>query len=184
MAVALLGGTFDPVHNAHLAMARAALGALPVQKVIFLPTGKTRYRGPALAPAADRVAMLELALAREPRFEIDRRELDPAASGYTADTLRSFHSQGAPELYFLMGADQLEKLSTWHRPDEVRRLAKLAVFARPGHDAGDPAVAVIPMAPMAVSASDIRSRASRGESLAGLVPAPVENYIRSRGLYR
>ena len=178
-AIALLGGTFDPVHNAHLAMARAALAALPVSKVVFLPTGPTKYRKPALASAADRLAMLRLALDREPRFEVDERELAPGASGYTVDTLKGFDHP-----YFLMGADQLEKLGTWHRPDEVRKLAKLAVFARPGHDVKDKAVAVVPMAALEVSASEVRARAARGKPLAGLVPPPVADYIERHALYR
>jgi nicotinate-nucleotide adenylyltransferase len=185
-AIAILGGTFDPVHNAHLAMARAALDALPLEKLLFLPTGAPRYRRPALAPAKHRVAMLELALQDESRWQIDQRELDPGASGYTVDTLQALRTElGAQvEIYFLMGADQLAKLDAWHRPDEVRRLAKLAVFARPGYEAKDENVKVIPMVPMPVSASDIRERARRGESLAGLVPQAVANYIEQHRLYR
>jgi nicotinate-nucleotide adenylyltransferase len=184
VALALLGGTFDPVHNAHLAMARAALEFLHLKKLLFLPTGPTRYREPAVAEPEHRVAMLHLALEDEPRFRVDKRELRPGASGYTVDTLRSLRAQTHGDLYFLMGADQLARLGTWHQPDEVRRLAKLAVFARPGYEANDEEVKVIPMEPMAVSASDIRARAARGESLAGLVPEAVANYIERHGLYR
>jgi len=165
-------------------MARAALAHLPVGKVIFMPTGATRYRKPALASAAHRLAMLALAVKDEARFTIDARELEPGASGFTADTLKGMKAQGDDELYFLMGADQLEKLATWHRPDEVRRLAKLAVFARPGHAVKDPAVVVVPMDPMAVSGSEIRSRIARGESVDALVPPGVANYIEANGLYR
>ena len=186
MSLALLGGTFDPVHNAHLAMARAALNALACEAIVFLPTGAPKYRRPAIASAQDRLAMLQLALKDEPRFRIDRRELEPEASAFTADTLQGVRAElGADaELYFLLGADQLAKLQSWQRPDEVRRLAKLAVFARPGHDIQDRSVKVIVMEPMRVSGSDIRARAARGESLAGLVPAAVANYIERKRLYR
>jgi nicotinate-nucleotide adenylyltransferase len=185
-AVGLLGGTFDPVHNAHLAMARAALRALPIGKVVFMPTGATKYRRPAVASPEHRLAMLRLALDGEPRFEIDPRELSPAATGYTADTLAGLRDELGPRvaLYFLMGADQLAKLPTWHRPDEVRRLARLAVFARPGVPIADTTAERIPMDEMKISASELRARAQRGEDLAPLVPAAVANYIRARGLYR
>jgi nicotinate-nucleotide adenylyltransferase len=185
-AIAIFGGTFDPVHNAHLAMARAALDSLLLEKLIFLPTGPTKYRRPALAPAKHRVAMLELALKDEPRWQIDERELAAGASGYTVDTLKAFRAELGVQakIYFLMGADQLAKLDSWHRPDEVRQLARLAVFARPGYEAKDENVKVIPMAPMPVSASDIRARARRGESLAGLVPPAVANYLERHRLYQ
>jgi nicotinate-nucleotide adenylyltransferase len=183
MTLALLGGTFDPVHNAHLAMARAALAALPVSKIVFLPTGATRYRDPATASPDDRLAMLRLALQNESQFGIDPRELAPGASGYTADTLGSIRSETSESPYFLLGADQYAKLGSWHRPDEVRRLARIAIFARPGYPAPDAGVQVIPMDPVAISASDIRARARRGEDLSGLVPAAVANYIQTHRLY-
>ncbi len=185
MRLAILGGTFDPVHNAHLAMARAALQALEPARVVFMPTGRTAYRSAAVASAEDRVAMLKLALAGEPRFALDERELAPGASGYTVDSLRALRAE-EPEaqLYFLMGADQLEKFQSWREPEEIRRLAKLAVFPRPGHPLRDPSVQPLPMTPADISASDIRARAARGESLAGLVPAAVANYIERKGIYR
>jgi nicotinate-nucleotide adenylyltransferase len=187
--VGLLGGTFDPVHNAHLAMARAALRELPLAKVIFMPTGDNpgtaRYRRPAAAPAPHRLAMLKLALDGEPRFEIDPRELAPSASGYTADTLAQLHEELGPRvpIYLLMGADQYAKLDSWHRPQAVRRLARIAVFARPGLPPPDAAAQRVPMEELAVSASDIRARAARGEDLSALVPAAVANYIRRERLY-
>ncbi len=130
--------------------------------------------------------MLELALKGEPAFAIDLRELAPEASGYTVDTLRSFREELGEKavVYFLLGADQLEKLATWREPQEVKRLAKLAAFERPGHAVRDPDVTLIPMAPMPVSASEIRGRAARGESLDGLVPPAVAEYIERHGLYR
>jgi nicotinate-nucleotide adenylyltransferase len=179
MAIGVLGGTFDPVHNAHLAMAQAALEALKLEKVLFIPTGTTRYRNPALASPRERVAMLKLALEGKPEFVLDERELQPGASGYTVDTLRGLQNG---DLYLLMGADQYEKLDTWHRPDEVKRLAKIAVFGRPGIELKEK-VKLIAMPPMPVSASEIRARAKRGEDLSALVPPAVANYIARRRLY-
>ena len=181
--IGLLGGTFDPVHNAHLAMARAALEHLRLDRVLFIPTGPTRYRRPAIASGADRVAMLRPALHGEPRFSIDERELADGASGYTVDTLKALRAElGDAELHLLIGADQYEKLDTWHRPDEVRRLAAIDVFGRPGVRLKDN-VTLIPMEPMPVSASDIRARRQNGRALTGLVPPAVENYIARHGLY-
>ena len=182
-SIGILGGTFDPVHNAHLAMAQAALDHLKLDKVLFIPTGTTRYRNPAMASGEDRVAMLRLALAGEPRFEVDTRELQPGASGYTVDTLQALRSLlGNADLYLLMGADQYEKLQSWHRPEDVKRLAKIAVFGRPGIQLKEN-VKLIPMQPRSVSASEIRARAKRGEDLGALVPAAVANHIARHRLY-
>ncbi len=161
-------------------MARAALHELGLERVVFMPTGNPRYRQPASASGEDRVAMLELALQGEPRFAIDERELDPGATGYTVDTLRSL---GFEQPWLLMGADQYEKLDSWHRPEELRRLARIAVFARPGFRLKD-GVKTIAMPPMEISASDIRARTARGEDLSALVPPAVANHIVRKRLYR
>ena len=182
-AIGILGGTFDPVHNAHLAMAQAALDALGLDRVVFVPTGPTHYRAAALASGADRVAMLRLALGGNPKYAVDERELRSGASGYTVDTLKALRAElGQVELYLLVGADQYAKLDSWHRPDEVRRLARIGVFARPGI-ALNGKVNLIPMDPMPVSASQIRARAKRGEALGDVVPPAVANYIARRRLY-
>ena len=128
--------------------------------------------------------MLRLALLDNDSCEIDARELAPGASGYTVDTLKELRleSGAGTELWLLMGADQYAKLDTWHRPDDVRKLAKIAVFSRPGIALkGNPPV--IPMEPMRISASDIRARAARGEDISQLVPAAVAGYIARHRLY-
>jgi nicotinate-nucleotide adenylyltransferase len=179
VALAILGGTFDPVHNAHLAMAEAALTHLPVEKVVFMPTGNPRYRDAPHASAAHRVAMLKLALNGHPRFAIDERELAPDATGFTVDTLKAFR---ADKVYFLMGSDQYAKLDTWRDPEEVRKLAEVVVFARPGNNLKDQKT--IPFEPMKDSSTEIRARAKRGEDISGMVPAAVAEYIVRHGLYR
>ncbi len=182
-AIGILGGTFDPVHNAHLAMARAALDALKLDKVLFIPTGTPKYRNPATASGDDRVAMLRLALSANPKYEVDTLELQPGATGYTVDTLQALRSElKDAELYLLMGADQYEKLGSWHRPQELAGLAKVAVFARPGIELKEKAK-LIPMQPLPISASEIRARARRGEDLSTLVPPAVANYIARHRLY-
>jgi nicotinate-nucleotide adenylyltransferase len=179
MAIGILGGTFDPVHNAHLAMARAALEALALERILWMPTGSPKYRAPAHAAAPHRLAMLRLAIEGEPRYAIDERELAPGHSGYTVDTLKSLG--GKPVL--LLGGDQYAKLETWHRWREVLDLAEIAVFARPGWPANDGRARFVPMAPLATSASEIRARLARGEDVSALVPAKVLDYIRQHGLY-
>ena len=180
MTIGILGGTFDPVHNAHLAMARAALEHLKLERILWLPTGAPKYRAPAMTPARHRVAMLRIALAGEPRYAIDERELDPAHSGYTVDTLKSLG--GHPVL--ILGADHCAKLETWHRWREVLELATLAVCARPGWVSPDGRATPVPMAPLDISASDIRARLARGADVSAMVPAQVLEYIRRHGLYR
>ena len=166
-------------------MARAAREHLKLDKILFMPTGAPRYRTPAVASGEHRVAMLRLALADDASYEIDPRELAPGASGYTVDTLRELRLEhGADtEIWMLMGADQYTKLGTWHRPDDLKRLARIVVFARPGSTL-DKGVPVIPMVPMKISSSDIRARVARGEDIAALVPPAVANYIERERLYR
>ena len=180
-----MGGTFDPVHNAHLAMARAALDELQLDKLVFMPTGAPRYRTPAVASGEHRVAMLRLATEEEPRYEIDARELNPGASGYTFDTLRELRLELGAEtpLWLLMGADQYSKLDEWHRPQDVRKLARIAVFARPGWKLDDPKVKTIPFEPMDISSSEVRARVARGADISALVPPAVASYVATHGLY-
>lgn len=182
-AIGILGGTFDPVHHAHLAMARAALDALGLERVLFVPTGNPKYRTPAFASGEHRLAMLRLALSGQANFEVDARELRPGASGYTVDTLRALRAEGLEDLYLLIGADQYAKLASWHKPEEIAELAKIAVFPRPGVELKGP-VDLVPMQPMPISSSEVRARAARGEDLSPLVPPAVANYIGRHRLYR
>ena len=162
-------------------MARAALDHLMLDRILWIPTGKPNYRQGALASPDDRLAMLKLALAGEPRYEIDPRELRPGATGYTVDTLRALQAEKPKaELYLLIGADQYEKFQEWRSPDEIERLAKLAVFPRPGFQTRGSAL-VVPMPPMPHAASDIRSSEVDVKTQ---VPAAVADYISRRGLYR
>ena len=181
--IGILGGTFDPVHNAHLAIARAALETLGLRKILWIPTGTPGYREPPVAAAHDRVAMLKLALGAESRYAIDERELQPGASGFTYDSVSSLKRENLDrELVLVMGADQYEKRATWHRWADIENLCEVAVIARPGSKI-DTKAKIIPMSPMPVSASEIRARLGRGEDASGMVPAEVLNYIREKRLY-
>jgi nicotinate-nucleotide adenylyltransferase len=184
--LAILGGTFDPVHNAHLAMARCALEQLRADRVLWLPTGAPHYRKPPVASAADRVAMLRLAIGGEPRYAIDERELLPAASGYTFDSMLALRAEldSKTPIVLLLGADQYAKLETWHRWRDLVKLCRIAVFARPGWNPPDERVERVPMAPIEISATEIRTRVALGQDVAGMLPAPVLAYVLEHGLYR
>ena len=166
-------------------MARAALDELKLDRLLFMPTGLPRYRTPAVASGEQRVAMLRLALEDEPRYDIDARELAPGASGYTVDTLRELRLELGAEtpLWLLMGADQYSKLDSWHRPHDVRKLASIAIFARPGFRLTDAKVKTIRFEPMDISASQVRERVARGEDISALVPPAVAHYVTRHGLY-
>jgi nicotinate-nucleotide adenylyltransferase len=168
-------------------VARAAREQLDLDKVLWMPTGKPRYRDAPVAAPEQRVAMLRLALGDGSEDEIDARELSPGASGYTVDTLHELRLELGRDttLVLVIGADQYEKLGAWHRADEVKRLARIAVVKRPRFEKkiGKHTLAV-EMEPMAVSGSEIRARVARGAAIDDLVPAPVASYIAEHGLYR
>ena len=188
--VGILGGTFDPVHNAHLAIARRALEALGVARILWMPTGAPGYRSPPVAPAAHRVAMLKLAIEGESRYALDERELAAAASGYTLDTLTALRLElgAATPLVMLIGSDQFAQLDTWYRSQELFALCRFAVFGRSERDAvarsaARQGVVHVDMTPIPISASDIRERIGRGEDVSAMLPAAVWRYIERHRLY-
>ena len=191
--IGILGGTFDPVHNAHLRIARLALESLALGRLLWIPTGAPRYRAAPVASAEDRLAMLALALTGEPRYMIDPRELRPEASGYTVDTLAALQAELGPKtpLVLLMGSDQYEKLAGWHRWRELFALARIAVVARPGWaPEANPEVRAagpvlrVDMAPLEISSTEIRARVARGDDVSAMLPPPVADYLSTHRLYR
>jgi nicotinate-nucleotide adenylyltransferase len=186
--IGVFGGTFDPPHDAHLALARAALDALSLDEVRWIPAGQPWQKTRAITPAAHREAMVRLAIESEPRFVLDRIELERQGPSYMLDTVRALQSLG--ELFLVIGADQYARLPTWHGWEDLLGLVTLAVANRPG--AAPPADArlqrtphrAVPLPMLDLSATDIRARAARGQPLDGLVPPAVARYIESHRLYR
>lgn len=194
----VLGGTFDPVHRGHLALAAAARDELGLGRVLFVPAGQPwRKAGRSIALDEDRLAMLQRALEGEAGLEIATLELERAGPSYTVDTLEALRAEvpGA-EMFFILGEDALSDLPNWVRPEGVLELAKLAVARRCGGageaDAGAgrrlpglaERVAWLAMPVVEVSATEIRERVCRGLPIGEMVPAAVEAYIREHGLYR
>ncbi len=184
--VGILGGSFDPVHNAHLAVARAALDGLGLSKVLWIPSGTPPHRDAAFASGADRAAMVRLAIEGEPRYALDERELRKASPGYTVETLEDLRAELGKEagLVLLIGADQYARLETWHRWQDLFSLARIAVFARPGLalEAAE-RVTVVPMKPLDISSTAIRASIAAGEAPRGLLPGAVLDYIQTHHLY-
>jgi nicotinate-nucleotide adenylyltransferase len=189
--IGLFGGSFDPVHAAHLALARAALAQLALDELRWVPVGQAWQKARALTDAAHREAMLRLAIVDEPRFVLERCELMREGPSYTIDTVRELQAAVPGASWFLViGQDQYAGLHTWHRVDELLRLVTLAVAVRSGAAAAaDARVRAAPMRrielpPMPVSATDIRARVAAGEAIADLVPPAVADYIDRHRLYR
>ena len=189
--IGLFGGSFDPVHNAHLALARFALDALRLDELLWVPARQPWQKARVLAPAADREAMLRLAIGAEPRFTLSRIELEREGPGYTLDTVRALQAERpAARWYLLIGQDQYAGFHTWHGWRELLGRVTLAVADRPGAPLGVDAdvlraaheAVALPM--MAVSATEIRRRVAQGIDVSELVPAAVAGYIARHSLYR
>ena len=191
LRLGLFGGSFDPVHDAHLALARLALSELHLDRVLWIPAGQPWQKQRRLSPAADREAMLRLAIAGEPRFALDRRELLRQGPSYTLDTVRELQAeQPGAQLVLLIGQDQYAGLHTWAGWQELLQRVTLAVANRPGPlPAVDAEVLrqphrVLPLPMLDIAATDIRARVARGERIDHLVPPEVARYIDQHGLYR
>ncbi len=192
--IGLFGGSFDPVHNAHLALARQARDELQLDELRWVPAGQPWQKMRPVTPAAQREAMLRLAIAGEPRFVIEGCELQRQGPSYTLDTVRELQAaEPGVEWFLVIGDDQYRNLHTWHGFEQLLQRVTLALAQRPGAvddaAAADARVRAAPqvalaLPPMQISASDIRRRVAAGLDIAALVPPAVALYIHQQGLYR
>ncbi len=195
----VLGGTFDPVHNGHIAIAQKARERLDLNYVIFLPAGNPWFKaGVPMTPSEQRFEMVRRAVEQCTYFRISRLEIDRPGPSYTIDTIVELKTQLGieNELFFIMGWDSLVQLPRWQRVSLLVKLCRLVAVPRPGYAPPDldalekeipgisQSVTLLDLPQIDISASDIRSRVAHGLSITGLVPETVEEYIREQGLYR
>jgi nicotinate-nucleotide adenylyltransferase len=211
--VAVLGGSFNPIHHGHLLLADEILEILGADRVLFVPAAVPPHKAPAdLAPATDRFAMVQLAIAGHVGFAVTDLELRRPGPSYTVDTLREL-AAGGDELFFVIGSETFLDLLSWREPRQVAALARLVVIPRAGSpfdpqsaaaqkvlreigladsgfahvSAGEPvpprAVLIAHVTSLPISASDLRRRVRAGRSLDYRLPAAVIEYVRAHRLY-
>ncbi len=197
--IGIMGGTFDPIHMAHLLLAEAAREQYHLDRVLFMPSAKPPHKDSRLvSPAEHREAMVRMAIEENPWFVYSDLELCRSGLTYTSDTLKTLHGEYPDtEFYFIMGADSLFSVDAWHQPEKIFQLT--AVLA--GNRSEVPlerireqieylrmrfggTVSLIEMPDIAVSSSEIRSRCARGCSVRYYVPETVYRYIRKHQLYQ
>ena len=183
--IGLLGGTFDPVHNGHLAIARAAICQAGLSSVIFIPAGDPPHKAKTGAGAAQRLEMVRLATKGDPRFLVSDYEVEKAGPSYSVDTVRHFKAQhGGAELYFIMGDDAYSDIATWHDAKTLLGLCRFLVFSRKNLPVPPPAEK-IEITPIAISSTQIREGLKQKEkqNLSALLPEGVYAYILANHLY-
>jgi nicotinate-nucleotide adenylyltransferase len=190
--IGIMGGTFDPIHNGHLVAASEVADRFALDEVVFVPTGIPWQKSEAaVSPAEDRYLMTVIATASNPRFQVSRVDVDRDGPTYTVDTLRDLRRAFGPEaeLFFITGADALEKILSWKDAAQMFTLARLVGVTRPGFELTDdhlPAdtVSLVEVPAMAISSTACRQRVAAGKPVWYLVPDGVVQYIAKRGLYR
>jgi|SRR5690625_2524774 len=192
--IGLLGGSFDPVHKAHILLAETAWRTLDLDNVQLIPAGNPWQRAPLAAAAPHRVAMLELAARQRPWLQVNPIEIHRNGPTYTIDTLNALPADN--DYFWILGADQLKNFCTWHAWQDIARLVRLVVADRPGSNTHIPEalaqhldnlgkhVIHLPFTPLNVSATDIRQRLAKGLPVDEQLDPSVAAYIRQHGLYR
>jgi nicotinate-nucleotide adenylyltransferase len=197
-AIGVMGGTFDPIHVGHLAIAEEARDALALDRILFVPAGVPPHKPPSAVTGVEhRVAMVELAIADNPAFELSRIEVDRPGPSYTVDTVEALSSgAGGATLTVILSVETFAELPTWHEPERLFTAARVAVVPREGYPAPDPAwlsatfpgreerVSYLEGPRLGLSSTAIRARVEAGRSIRYLVPPAVEVYIAANHLYR
>ena len=188
--IGVYGGTFDPIHQTHIAIARAALRQAKLDRVLFVVAACAPHkRHASVADAEDRCALVAEALAGEPRMEASRIELDRGGLSFTIDTLLELHARHPEaELYLIVGQDSMADVPGWKDPKGIVSLARFLVAPRPDAPARIPGVLrpycdLLSFEESAVSSTEIRERLAGGERVSDVLPSAVENSIREKGLY-
>ena len=200
-SIGVLGGTFDPIHVGHLAIAEDARDALGLERVLFIPAAAPPHKpSRPISPAEDRLAMVELAIAGNPAFATERLELDRPGPSYAVDTLEALADRERaagrdPNLTFILSAEAFRELPTWRSPDRLLDLCRFAVVPRAGTETPDRAwveerfpgrsdrVTFLAGPLLSVSSTEVRARIQAGRSVRYLVPDAVGRYIADHGLY-
>ncbi len=207
--VAVLGGTFNPIHNGHLRSALELVEHLGLAHLHLMPCATPPHRATPQCPAAQRADMVELAIGGEPRLRCDRRELQRSGTSWTIDSLEELRAEYGPQrsLSLVMGCDAVQGLDRWHRWQDLLEFAHIVVIARPGwhlpaqgevatwlaaHGVAEPSalqqrpaggVLVLQLRPLAISSTEIRALCASGRSPRYLLPEPVLDYIERHQLY-
>lgn len=190
--IGVMGGTFDPIHHGHLVAASEVADGFALDEVVFVPTGKPWQKSDReVSPAEHRYLMTVIATASNPRFNVSRVDVDRDTATYTVDTLRDLREQvgDKADLFFITGADALEKILSWKDADRLFELAHFIGVTRPGFDLSDShlppeSVSLVQVPAMAISSTDCRNRVAAGQPIWYLVPDGVVQYITKHNLYR
>lgn len=194
--IGIMGGTFDPVHDGHLVAAEEAAWVLELDRVLFIPTNLPPHKDEPGTPVRHRVAMVRIAIADNPVFELSTIEVERGGRSYTVDTLEQLHVRhpGA-EFHLIVGMDSLRDLSTWHDPEGILQRAKIAAVHRAGMESVDldaltaemPSAAgrvrIIPIPGLDISSTDLRARIAGGRPIRYLMTDAVIAYITVNNLY-
>ena len=198
MNIGILGGTFDPIQLAHLAVAEEARARLDLAEIIFVPAGQPWLKANSpISTAEHRIQMVRLAIADKPYFKLSTVEIDRAGPSYSVDTVAELQGQlgAGDELFFILGYDSLAEIPLWHEPSRLIQMCRLVAVPRPGYSVPDlkkleadipglsQRVILMDKPEIDISATEIRNRVARGLSISHLVPQPVERYIKQHRLY-
>ncbi len=192
----VLGGSFNPIHHAHLFTAQEAASTLKLERVLLVPAAQSPFKRQAAVSAEDRLAMTRLAAGRNALLRVSRVDVDRPPPSYTVDSLALIQkAYPDAELHLILGIDALQDFLEWREPERLLDLARLLVVSRPGHELVVPPevqarlgrraarITLHEMPLLEISSTEIRRRLKRGQPVRYLVPAAVERYIRERGLY-